>query len=182
MAVQLLYSSYTLHQPTSIKLVLEMIFIFLNIQWISDIGLLVCRPLNSQNYTCTNYVTFSTARILFIAKHYQAKYFVLFVFQFLHCPTCFAHSPCLVWQVGNRKFCDGAHTMYVHCYFAAEQGSRVQIQFETMFLYAASFCVGEVAYCEFFMTKCDINKERTSHSEFTRKKARKGGLTCASSR
>jgi len=60
-------------------------------------------------------------------------------------------------------------------------GSQVQIQFQTMFLYAARFCVREVAYCEVLMTKTDVSKERTCHSEFTRKTARKGGLTGASS-
>lgn len=39
-------------------LVLEMRFIFLNIQWNSDIGLLLSTRVNSQNYICTNCITF----------------------------------------------------------------------------------------------------------------------------
>jgi len=33
-------------------------FIFLNIQWNSDIGLSVCTRVNSQNFRCTNCVKF----------------------------------------------------------------------------------------------------------------------------
>jgi len=39
-------------------LVLEMRFIFLNIQWNSDIGLSVCTRVISQNFRCTNCVMF----------------------------------------------------------------------------------------------------------------------------
>jgi hypothetical protein len=61
-------------------------------------------------------------------------------------------------------------------------GSRVQIQFQAVFLYVARFCVGEAAYCNVLMTKTGISKERIYPSEFTRKTARKNGLIGASSR
>lgn len=133
-----------------------------------------------------------TDRILFITTHYQAKYFVLFLFKFLHCPTCFSHSPCLVWYVGNLKWFLTVNTQCMSIaisllnsslmHLTISVGSRVQIEFQAVFLYAARFCVGEVAYCEVLMTKTDISKERTCRSEFTRKTVRKSGLTGASSR